>query len=301
VARLRRAVDRRAPLDQAQPPVESLFETVLRPVVKWLPDGAPLVVIPDGPLHLVPFAALRDGSRARYLVEDHSIVVSPSLRVGQRAHRLRAALAPARHPAALVVGAPAVSAERGTPLPILRAAAQEIAELVRLYPRARRLEGREATRERFLAELAKADVVHFAGHALANPEYPLLSRLLLAPDAKSRATGAVLAREINSLHLPRTRLVVLAACSTAAGQTRRGEGALSLARPFLVAGVPSVVGTLWDIDDEVAGEIFVEFHRGVRESGDVAKALQAAQVMALRGVHGAHSLQWSGVVVFGAG
>src|SRR5262249_56839885 len=80
----------------------------------------------------------------------------------------------------------------------------------------------------------------------------------------------------------KTRVVVLAACRTAAGPVSRVEGASSLARPFLAAGVPDVVGSLWDIDDSVSHRFFVDFHRALKEEGDPVVALREAQIAHLR-------------------
>ena len=83
------------------------------------------------------------------------------------------------------------------------------------------------------------------------------------------------------MDLRRTRLVVLAACTTAGGAIRRGEGILSLARPFLAAGVPSVVATLWDIDDHASVAFFADFHARLAAGGQPARALRAAQLSAI--------------------
>src|SRR5215218_4098707 len=113
-----------------------------------------------------------------------------------------------------------------------------------LYPQAETLTGPWATKSRFLTEVGRYEIVHFAGHAISNEEFPLLSMLVLAPEAGS--AGALMAHEIYGLKLERTRLVVLAACSTARARISPGEGVLGLARPFLAAGVPSVVASLWN-------------------------------------------------------
>ena len=76
--------------------------------------------------------------------------------------------------------------------------------------------------------------------------------------------------------------MVLAGCRTAAGAISSTEGALSLGRPFLAAGVPSVVASLWDIDDAVSRRFFVTFHRALRVLGEPLLALQQAQISLLR-------------------
>ncbi|PYQ19311.1 MAG: hypothetical protein DMF81_22315 [Acidobacteria bacterium] len=101
--------------------------------------------------------------------------------------------------------------------------------------------------------------------------------------------------------LPRTRVVVLAACRTAAGPVSRVEGALSLGRPFLAAGVPDVVASLWDIDDSVSRRFFVAFHRALLVEGDPLLALRKAQITLLRGddVSLAHPASWAAFICMG--
>ena len=78
--------------------------------------------------------------------------------------------------------------------------------------------------------------------------------------------------------MPDAQLVVLAACETAAGRTMRGEGAMSLARPFLVAGARTVVATLWPLDDRTSEALFTRLHRRYAEGASAAEALRAAQL-----------------------
>lgn len=83
------------------------------------------------------------------------------------------------------------------------------------------------------------------------------------------------------MQLGATRLVVLSACSTAAGRLSASEGATSLARSFLAAGVPAVVASLWDVDDLAASRLLVKFHRRIRAGDDPVKALRTVQLSEL--------------------
>ena len=101
--------------------------------------------------------------------------------------------------------------------------------------------------------------------------------------------------------LPRTRVVVLAACRTAVGGASRVEGALSLGRPFLAAGVPDVVASVWDIDDSVSRRFFIAFHHALVTEGDPVLALRTAQVALLRGDDAslAHPASWAPFICMG--
>ena len=91
------------------------------------------------------------------------------------------------------------------------------------------------------------------------------------------------------------------ALETAAGPVSRVEGALSLGRPFLAAGVPNVVASLWDIDDSVSRRFFVSFHRALLQDGNPLVALRKAQITLLRGddVSLAHPASWAAFICMG--
>jgi CHAT domain-containing protein len=252
----------------------ALYDTLIRPVQRNLPDGARVVIVPDGVLHAVPFAALTRREDQRLFVQDHVLETAASLTMLQRsvnARRLDAA--PAR---VLVIGNPRSDSDDPATSPDAERDAREIAAL---YPDHELLVDAAATRARVLEAAGAHDVVHFAGHAVSNDDYPALSRLLLSGTGES--ARSLFAHEIAGLHLDRVRLVVLGACRTSAGRIRRGEGVLSLARPFIAAGAQTVVASLWDVDDRASHPLFVAFHRALRRGEPIAESLRSAQLAAL--------------------
>lgn len=76
---------------------------------------------------------------------------------------------------------------------------------------------------------------------------------------------------------------------------------MSLARPFLANGVPSVVATLWDINDQASQALFAAFYRSLRQGQGPSAAARQAQLTLLGSSD--QSLRkpaaWAGVVVFG--
>ena len=256
----------------------ALYERIWTPLAPFLRIGDRVAIVPAGALQRLPFAALRNRQTGRYLVQDHEIVTAPSAALFLSASaRLTAAKGPLR---ALAAGAAGVRRADIPGLRPLRSVEPELSVLARLYPGATVLEGGSLTRERFLAAIGSYDVVHFAGHALINERYPFLSRLVM--DGDGRTTGQdVSAADIASTPLARARLVVLAACRTGTGAVSSAEGVLSLARPFLVAGVPVVVGSLWDVDDRGTEALMQAFHARYARTGDAARALRGAQLALL--------------------
>jgi CHAT domain-containing protein len=134
--------------------------------------------------------------------------------------------------------------------------------------------------------MLSADIIHFALHSVANEISPMHSKLVLARDPTADpqvSDGSLEAGEIYRLHLPRTRLAVLSACQTGAERYYGGEGMISLARPFLAAGVPLVAVSLWPVDSESTAELMISFHRHRKQDNlSSAEALRQAQLDMLR-------------------
>jgi CHAT domain-containing protein/tetratricopeptide (TPR) repeat protein len=299
VAAQQAALQRRAPLGAVREAGGLLYDVLLRPLAPALASARALVFLPDAALHSASFAALWDRQAGRFLAEDYLVGLSPSgsVLVGHA----RASAAIPRDPQATVVGDPLVDAGVRAGRAALPGAVREAAEIATLYENPSLLIGSAATKAAFFDALRSSDVVHYAGHAAAVPDDPASPRLLLAADPRTGDSGALYLRDLagRTLH---ARVVVLAACRTAAGAVSRVEGALSLSRPFLAAGVPNVVGSLWDVDDEIGRTFFVTFHRALRAEGEPALALHEAQLSLLRSGDptSAHPASWAGFVSIGS-
>jgi len=254
---------------------ESLFRDLLSPALDALKGIDVLVVAPDGPLHALPFAALIDPATGHRLIEDRAVATTPSATILARNARSRRS--PLANAAVLVVGNPQIDRRDAVGLPSLTDAGLEAVDVGNVYADAVVLTGNKATKRAFLRNAGRFDIVHFAGHALANDRYPMLSRLLLARES-SDDPGVLFAHEILEADLSRTSLVVLAACGTAVGPIKKGEGAIGLARPFLARGVPAVVATLWDVDDRASRLLFQTFYQALHAGESPTRALRAAQL-----------------------
>jgi CHAT domain-containing protein len=260
----------------------TLYDELIRPVVRRLPLNATLVIIADGELQRLPFATLRNPTTARYLIEERTLMWSPSATFFARALPRLRELANHRIDSALLIGNPISSEDPSLALPPLPGAEAEAIASAAFYQRHDVLTGYAATKQKFVESAAGYELVHFGGHAVANSDYPLLSWLSFSSEGDTGRSASLFAYEISRIRFSRTRLVVLAACSTAAGAVSRGEGVMSVGRPFLAAGVPLVIASQWDVDDQATARIFREFHRLLAESQDEVLALRAAQLALLR-------------------
>jgi hypothetical protein len=253
--------------------------------VDVLPGLHTLVVSPDGPLHELPFDALRgpDG----YVVDRWRVAIVPSASV--LAARPRSSDQPV---SALVVAAPDVVGFAA--LPFARDEAAIASE--RIGAEATTLLVGDAATAAALGRLplAKFSVLHFASHAEVDDAVPLRSALLLAPDG---GDGRWRADAIYRLQLD-AALVVLSACRTSAGAQSRGEGVMSLARAFLYAGARATVATQWDIGD-AAGPAFADAMYRQLGTGAPLVAAVAASKRELRR-RDARPRDWAGYVLVGA-
>jgi CHAT domain-containing protein len=260
----------------------SLYATLIAPVAHRIAGARELVIVPDRPLNALPFRALRDGSG--YLIETYVMHVAPSAMAEQNAWP---EVRPALH--AVVIADPRT--ELASPLPLSRDEAKNVAAI----RGATIIEGKDATRARVSAAIASSAIVHYAGHA--DSDASSYGALMLAPDGND--SGLLSASEIARLELRARPIVSLSACGTLRGQTTHVAGTPSVGRAFLDAGARAVVGTLWEIDDDVAAELFTRFHQRLRDGEVPAAALRTAQIEMLQTFdpRRSHPASWSAVEV----
>jgi CHAT domain-containing protein len=317
--------------------LRELSAMLLGPVGHLL-DGRRLLVVPDGALHYLPFAALpvraggaaagaglRDAGGLRPLVAGHEIVTLPSASAAAVLRRRRASRP--RAPAAVAVladpvfaaadprlkgPAPAVrtaklAAARPFPpdgfprLPFSREEAEAILALAPAGQGLGRL-GFDANRGTALSgDLARYRYVHFATHGILDTSYPELSGLVLSlTNRRGRPeNGFLRAHEIADLRLA-ADLVVLSACRTALGREIRGEGLVGLTRAFLDAGADGVLVSLWPVEDQATAELMRRFYRAILKEGQAPPlALKRAQTSMWRDGDWQAPYYWAGFVLQG--
>lgn len=259
-----------------------MYERLLFPVAHALQPGRTLVIVPDGPLQNVPFAALVAPTN-RYVIEDYSIVVAQSAAAYGRMT--------AQHHTGVPQNALVVTGPSGTDsLGRLAAAQREASAIAAEYPVAQRAVLDETT---FLSRLLRATVIHVAAHAI----YDERQSALVAQTGHGR-TGLLDASRIARMDLRDTKLVVLAACDTARAQNDGAQ--ISLAGAFLEAGASSVIGTLWAINDDAASAFFSRLHVRVARGVQPAEALRSTQIDCIRNGDLPPSI-WAAVLVIGRG
>jgi CHAT domain-containing protein len=247
-----------------------------------------LYLIPHAQLHHLPLHAVESGGRA--LVERTAVVYAPSATVARRLAPTRVDEQDARRWSgedALVVGDPLGD----------RPFAAEEARLVAASLRTSALIGAAATKHAFAARLERARIAHVASHAFFDDEDPLASGLVLA---EGEPDGVLRARELMDRPLA-AQLLVLSGCETGRQYVRPGDELVGLARALLHAGVPSLVLSLWEVNDAASSQLMLAFYR---ELGDPSKgrptladALRIA-MLELRSAH-SHTYMWGAFVLAG--
>ena len=245
----------------------------------------PVFIGADKSLHFLPFATLISPASGKYLIEDFFIGMVPSASVLIRSSEYAKEKTGTRDETVLSIGNPNFDRNAFPGLPALPGAGREARSVGAVYRQRTVLVGPEASPVRVASELKNADVIHIATHAVAHARSPMLTKLLLAGGRQDGVkghhadNGFLQASQIYQLKLPRARLVVLSACQTGIERAYRGEGAIGLARPFLVAGVPIVVASLWPVDSEATAELMIRFHEHrTRGHKTTIEALRQAQL-----------------------
>jgi len=253
---------------------------IAEPMARFQKMPERLVIVPDGPMHGLPFAALRNPTTRRYLIEDVPIEIAGSANLYLFSLSRDQGFAKDAAPSVLLIGDPAFDAGLALahglqPLPHSRT---ECEKIYPLYAHAEMLLERDATIPRFLEKARTSAVVHVAAHSIINAQVPSRSFILFAPSANQPGPLDAQALLTALSPLEHTRLVVLSTCSSAGGLPIGAEGVAPFVRPLIGAGVPAVVGTLWNVEDATAEEVLVSFHRHYRQGSDAAVALQQAQI-----------------------
>ncbi|HEX6372017.1 MAG TPA: CHAT domain-containing protein [Longimicrobium sp.] len=261
-----------------RPALAALYDRLVAPLEARLGGNTTLVLVADGELASVPFSALYDDRRGRYLLEAHSLRYAGSL---QDATRTREG-GPSQGGRTLLVADPAFEPRVHPGLSRLPGARLEVDSIAPTYPNRVVLADSGAGRGVLETAFARATVVHFAGHAVFDDQRPERSYLVLAPERGATSRGSLTAAEMEDLPLGHVDLFVLSACQTLRSRSGRSGGFAGFAGALLDAGAGGVVGSLWRVDDRLTTPLMIEFHRAYRRSGDGPRALREAQLRLLR-------------------
>ncbi|MBP7865601.1 MAG: CHAT domain-containing protein [Acidobacteria bacterium] len=309
-SRVRSAVEGAWSPEAAWAVATRLSEALLGPALGDIAANDRLLVVPDGPLHLLPFDALAvdartargpalgSGRKRAWLVEWKPLLYAASATVfaelrARQAGRVAGspgltAFGDPRYPVWGASDRPPVPALRGlrgamAPLPW---SGVEVSAVAGAWKGAAATYTGDAATERQARQAAPGTrLLHFACHGRADGRFPLNSALLLSigkADGPAEEDGVLQAWEIMEGMRLDADLVTLSACDTGLGKAAGGEGMIGLTRAFQYAGARTVVASLWEVSDDATVELMRGFYRQLRRGRPVDDALREAQVRMIR-------------------
>lgn len=258
---------------RAQARLQQVHALVWAPLQPQLQGMGRVLVVPQGPLAGVPFAALHDGTDP--VAARHELALAPSVRVALRGLRRHARPAERVRAFGSAGQLPHVQTEA------LRVADRFAGGLAFVGP--------DATLATLTREAPRADLLHLACHAQFRGDNPMFSALHMAD-------GALTAEAVERLPLaPCT--VVLSACDTALSGPDAGDDRVGLVRAFLVAGAARVLASLWPVDDALTEVFMQRLHAALAAGQAPAGALRSAQLALMR--EQPHPCHWAAFTLHG--
>jgi CHAT domain-containing protein len=259
-----------------------LYDVLLAPFADLIESASLVCIVPHGSLHYLPFHALDDGEG--YFVRGRPVSYAPSANALMMCRERNIE----RKSTAAIYANPKPEGQ----LPPLRFAEVEARTIAERFADALVLMGAEATEPK-MSGAGSYDIIHFATHGEMNPWAPLLSCLHLTADGDE--DGRLEVHEIFNLKLD-AYLVTLSACETALGDITSGDDMIGLSRAFMYAGTPSVIASLWRVDDEATARVMGDFYDAL-STQNKAESIRAAQMQAID--DGAHPYYWAAFNVIG--
>ena len=254
--------------------LQLFYRCIFNPIAKFL-KGDEIIIVPDGPLGLAPFAAFVNTS-SRYLSESFRLRMIPSLTnlrlfvdCPNDYHSRTGALLvgdPCLEEVTNIFGQPKISQ-----LPYAKKEVEVIGEILNTTP----LTGKEASKNEVLKRIGSVALVHIAAHGKMGS-----GEIFLAPNQERKYSYSeekdyiMKIADVHSVQL-RARLVVLSCCHSGEGEIK-AEGVVGIARAFLGAGARSVLVSLWAIGDEATMEFMKSFYQHMRNGNSASVSLNQA-------------------------
>ncbi|MBC1238372.1 CHAT domain-containing tetratricopeptide repeat protein [Nostoc sp. 2RC] len=320
------------------PSLDTLSQIILAPVAPQL-ENKRLVVVSDGALQYVPFAALtkpnsQKTSKYEPLLINHEIITLPSastVAILRNEHKQRKPVAKTlivladpifslddeRLQSKIQTSPPVITEPNLNTLALNRAAKDsevnferlkftrhEAEQILALVPANKAKSAFDFTASRNTAiskDLSQYNIIHFATHGILNSKHPELSGIVLSlfDDKGMPQNGFLRLHDVFNLNL-KAELVVLSACKTGLGEEVRGEGLVGLTRGFMYAGSPRVVVSLWSVDDQATSELMKAFYQKMLQQGlKPAAALRTAQLEIWRTKRYAAPYYWAAFTLQG--
>ena len=304
-----------------------LYEYFIQPLEAQLAGKKKLIIIGDGPTHVIPFGVLLPKDEVKsfteldYLIRKYEIAYhySSTLFVaGRKAtspprsgiyafapvyDRQELAAAPGSIREYSADSALRAFDEDGNYAP-LPESERETSSIIGLFDQQGGASNRLALRQNASESSLKAAlgapyrIVHIAGHSYADLENPGFSGIACAGLEAGDEDGTLHAGEINLLRI-KADLVTLSSCESGYGKPEDNDGLLGLNRAFVYAGAPNVVFSLWKVYDKVSASLMVDFYTHILEEQSYSESLRAAKLRVLADPATASPHFWAAYMLIG--
>jgi CHAT domain-containing protein len=285
-----------------------LYKTLIEQVVTYM-DNYRLVIVPDDKLSYLPFDAFlaseadstkMDFRNLDYLVHHHAISYTYSATLLY--YYFQNSIKSTNRIGAFVPfynddsGHSDTDDDKLPPLPGAEAEVRGVTGLLN----GDQFTGSKATKQAFMQNSGYYDILHLAMHTILNDTLPLYSKMVFSTDESDRSDRTLNTFEIYNLKL-KAAMVVLSGCNTGSGRLQKGEGVMSLARAFLYAGCPSIIMTLWNVEDVSSASVMIDFYQNIKNGYSKDEALKKAKISYIEQADPmkAHPYYWLGYVSVG--
>jgi CHAT domain-containing protein len=259
----------------AQYHLSELYKQLIAPLEHLLEGRPRLIVVPHQVLHYVPFHALFEGTK--FIIDAHEVTYGASASVLKICRERRMKKRP-EHDLILAV------ADERTPHIY-----DEAAALHELLPKAKMFLGAEAREDRLREYAPSAGKIHIAAHGIFRSDNPMFSSLRLGDTWLNLF-------DIFNLQLG-AELTTLSACETGMSAVWEGDELLGLARGFLYAGTPSLVVSLWMVNDRSTSQMMRRFYKGLQDGLSKSRALREAIIEVKAAFQ--HPYYWAPFILLG--
>lgn len=293
-----------------------IYNQLIKPLEKII-KNKDLIVIPDGKLAYLPFEVLTTENlnfdRINYkglpylLYKNHfnysysASILFENDNVAQIAEKKLGAFAPMY---TNIGGLPKEFTsfrqeyrERLFPLKGIKEEVQKIAELLN----GDMFLDYQANEKTFKEVAPLYDILHLAMHTIMDDQNPMYSKMAFTQNNDSIEDGFLNTYELYNMKL-NSRMAVLSSCNSGSGKMQRGEGVMSLARGFIYSGCPSIIMTLWSVEDKSGVKLMTSFYENLLKGKTKSESLQLSKIKFIEEADQlkAHPYFWSGYVVIGS-
>lgn len=257
------------------------FAPFVEPILKWAEPGDYLYLVPHDVLHYLPLHTLK--VEGKYLIERNPILYTPSASVLKYCQAKRKG----KRETALVLG----DSDAEKPLPYAYVEALQVADVFGAEPYLGQAARKSLVTDKLEKDRETIDILHFACHGKFHPFQALKSGILMAPEANVEEKTAEFESTLDGVPVDRyltaeeffgmemhADLVTLSACESGVNQLRPGDELFGLMRALIYAGTPSVIMSLWSVDEISSSILMKKFYEALKDGKTKVEALQIAQL-----------------------